>query len=396
MADQERIQYLFDQYLGKKCTPAEVGELIMLLQDEKAEEMLSSRMRELWEQIKEEQKTYPVDWQRIYDQATQDQDLPGIGSRSHKRILFRAVAAVAALFMLSGGLYLWRHGVWGEKDSIGKQATGTQPQNGQTVLTLSNGATVMPDQAPNGILTRQGHTRIVKLDSNELAYEPLSSEAGAAQAAQYNTLTTPRGGQYQVRLPDGTKVWLNAASSIRYPVAFTGKERRVEITGEAYFEVWPNAARPFMVTAGNMQVKVLGTHFNINAYTDEASVKATLLEGSISVKAANGPAVAVTPGQQAQLSKEGEIRLIKKADVDEAVAWKKGLFVFHSADLPAVMRELTRWYDVEVIYKDSYMSGYHFSGTIRRQEELPKILKMLELTGGIHFEIEGKKIIVSP
>src|SRR5699024_5260550 len=203
----------------------------------------------------------------------------------------------------------------------------------------------------------------------------------------YNSLTTPRGGQYQLTLPDGTKVWLNAASSIRYPTAFTEHERQVKITGEAYFEVAKDAHKPFIVTVDNMEVKVLGTRFNINAYADETTINTTLLEGSVKVVSStdNIRSLILNSGQQVQLDKVGQMELVKNADVGEVSAWKKGLFVFHSDELPAIMRRLSRWYDVEVEYKNNTVPTTHFTGAIQRDVNISEVLKMFELTGGVRF-----------
>jgi len=204
-------------------------------------------------------------------------------------------------------------------------------------------------------------------------------------------LSTPRAAQYQLVLPDGSKVWLNAASSIHYPTAFAGKERKVEITGEAYFEVAQDARLPFIVKTNGMEVKVLGTHFNVNAYEDEAMVRTTLLEGAV-LMTKDAATALLQPGEQAQLTKAGDLKLVHNADIAEAVAWKNGLFQLNSADVPAIMRQMARWYDVEIVYEEGVPDG-HISGKVPRGMNLSQVLEIFEVSG-VHFKIEGRKIIV--
>jgi ferric-dicitrate binding protein FerR (iron transport regulator) len=231
-----------------------------------------------------------------------------------------------------------------------------------------------------------------------LTYTIAGLQVTEKDAAFYNTITTPRGGQYQVTLSDGTKVWLNAASSIRFPVLFTGNERKVEITGEAYFEVAKNVSKPFKVKTISSEVEVLGTHFNVNAYDDEAVAKTTLLEGlvKVSVPQTGGKLAArfLQPGQQSGITKDGRISVLNNADTEEAVAWKNGRFQFRSADLKSILRQISRWYDVDVVYKGNV--DLHFTGQLTRDDYVSKVFDKLALTGEVHFKIEGKKIIVSP
>jgi transmembrane sensor len=194
-------------------------------------------------------------------------------------------------------------------------------------------------------------------------------------------------------LPDGSRVWLNAASSVRFPVAFTGKERRVEMTGECYFEVAKDPSRPFQVGIGVNTVEVLGTHFNINAYADEDVVATTLLEGAVKIETIKKETI-LRPGQQALIDKNGETKFIDAANLDEAVAWKNGLFSFHAMQIGPLMRQVSRWYDVQVRYEGNI--SYHFNATIERREDITKLLKLLEGTGNVHFTVEGKTITVKP
>lgn len=271
------------------------------------------------------------------------------------------------------------------------------PGTEKAVLTLADGTTIVLDSLSNGAIAQQGNTVIMKEDGL-LAYN--AANKNLPTAILYNTITVPRGGEYKsLVLADGTKVWLNALSSMRFPTAFTGKYRIVEVTGEAYFEVAQNATKPFKVKTNGMQVEVLGTHFNVNAYEDEAAIKTTLVEGVVKV-VNNGKASFLKPGQQAILSlrigqdEKREVKIVDVEDIEEVIAWKKGLFRFQKADIKTIMRQVSRWYDVEVKYEKVVTET--FSGTIPRNVTVSKLFTMLELTGHIHFKIEGKKIAIIP
>lgn len=397
MADQKRLQELFDKYVRRTCTPEEVHELVSLLQDADSNEMLDQPMRRLWNQVRKEQMDYPVDWQKMYDRITGAPDQKDRPKRIGLRRPLAVAATVAGIIALSLVGYLWYKNAGVQQAATTSQVVQNDvlPGGNKATLTLANGSTVILNQAAKGVLATQGRSKIVLQDSGRLVYEAEDKSASAEAPPGYNTLTTPRGGQYQLCLPDGTDVWLNAASSIKYPTRFQGNERKVAITGEAYFEVAENAALPFIVTVNDMQIKVLGTHFNVNAYSDETSIKTTLLEGKINVQAAGGKNLMVAPGQQVQLKKDGKLVLVKEVDMDEELAWKNGLFVFHQDGLNSIMRRLSRWYDVQVEYDKGQVPESHFTGAIRRQENISKVLNMLELTGGAKFKISGDRIIVS-
>jgi transmembrane sensor len=264
------------------------------------------------------------------------------------------------------------------------------PGANKAILTLSNNSTVILDDARNGKLVQQGSSEVTKLANGQLVYKTMD---GKTAEVVFNTLTTPRGGQFKLTLPDGSNVWLNAASSITYPTAFTGKERKVEITGEAYFEIAHDAGKPFKVGLNGMEVKVLGTHFNINGYNDEANIKTTLLEGSVSLSKGNLVAM-LNPGQQAQLANNGKLNVIDNVDVDQVVAWKNGYFSFSRTDLKSVMRQIARWYDVDIKYEGN-IPNRQFGGKIDRNSKASEVLKVLE-ESKVHFRIEDKNIIVTP
>lgn len=312
----------------------------------------------------------------------------------HRTINFNWAAAAAILVVLSAGVYFFnkqQDAVIAVKESRTNQNNDVLPGSSKAVLTLADGSKILLDSLTTGILAKQGNTEVNKIAGGQLTYIANDSKK-TSTAVQLNTITTPVGGEYQVVLPDGTKVWLNAASSLRFPTAFTGKERIVELSGEAYFEVAKNASVPFSVKINLAEVKVLGTHFNIMAYEGEKAVKTTLLEGS--VKLTNGGVSKILkPGQEGRFTNNGDIEL-GIADIEEAVAWKNDYFIFNKADIKTIMRQLSRWYSVDVVYK-SEMPDDLYVGKISRNAKLSEVLRILELTH-IHFEIQGNQIIIKP
>jgi ferric-dicitrate binding protein FerR (iron transport regulator) len=262
------------------------------------------------------------------------------------------------------------------------------PGGNKAKLLLADGSAIDLNEAGNGRISKQGNAQITK-QSGGLVYD--LSKISKTAPVIFNTLITPKGGQYQLTLSDGTKVWLNAASSLRFPTAFTGNGRKVILSGEAYFEVAKNNAMPFEVQVNGMTVKVLGTHFDVMAYGDENKVVTTLLEGAVKISKGNASAV-LQPGQQATLNNSGNIA-VDAADMEKAVAWKNGLFEFNDDNIEMIMRQLARWYDMEVKYEGD-MQDKDFTGSIPRGSNLSEVLNMLALTGILQFRIEGKYITV--
>lgn len=318
----------------------------------------------------------------------------GFSSPAIQRMHFlhRWWAAAAIVILLGTGAYFW---IANQKNTQSATVTGKTdivPGKKGAVLTLADGSQVVLDSLGNGVIAMQGGTA-ARIMNGSLVYE------GKADAAvYYNTISTPKGRQFHLTLPDGTVVWLNAASSLRYPTFFTGKDRKVEMTGEAYFEVAKNKGMPFKVEVKNKaEVEVLGTHFDINAYANETSINTTLMEGSIQVSAtSSGNPVTIKPGQQAQIThvRSGEIEVIDNPDVEKIMAWKNGLFNFSDASLEEVMRQLERWYDIEVVYEKD-IPRKTFYGKLTRDISLQGLLMILEKTG-VRFRIEGRKLIVLP
>ena len=263
------------------------------------------------------------------------------------------------------------------------------PGGNKAILTLADGSKINLNSVKNGSLTAQPGAHIVK-QSGQLAYKDAADNSSSIQVS-YNTLTTPKGGQYQLTLVDGTKVWLNAASSLKFPTAFSGNERVVELTGEAYFEVAHNSKQPFKVKTASQVVQDIGTQFDVNSYADEGAVATTLIEGSVKIYDAKGQTL-IKPGQQYLLKNSGVAEVKNEVNLDEVTAWKNGMFQFDSADIKTIMRQISRWYNVDVEYQGQIPpSTYH--GRISRNSNASTVLKILELSG-INFTIEGRTIIV--
>lgn len=307
--------------------------------------------------------------------------------------------AAAAALLLGGGSYYWAFHNNASQSLVATQQVDIPPGKQGAILTLADGREVVLDSMASGVVARQSGSAVI-LSNGKLVYDPAS--AGTTDM-QYNKMTTPKGRQFQVTLPDGTKVWLNAASSIRYPTAFAGKERRVEVSGEVCFEVVKDANKPFFVNINNKAaIEVLGTLFNVNAYDNEKSIHTTLLDGSVKVliPSASHPAgVILKPGQQARISNtpathtpDEKIVVVNDPDIEKIMAWKNGLFNFEGANLEEVMRQLERWYNIDVVYENG-IPDIKFMGEINRQLPLADLLEILRRTE-VDFRVEGRKLIV--
>jgi hypothetical protein len=309
----------------------------------------------------------------------------------------KVAASVLLLGVLSVSAYRWfstKANLDFSGGNVAAYGQDIEPGGNKAMLTLANGRTIILDSAQTGQLGQQGNVTILKVNNGTLAYNKNKAAAPVMAEPQYNVLKTPRGGQYQLVLPDGTKVWLNDSSSLRFPTAFSGKERIVQMTGEAYFEVAPNEAQPFVVQKGGLEIKVLGTHFNVNAYEDESAIKVTLLEGLVKVQPASGQARTIHPGEQLQVGREGTVKVVQEVNEKGVVAWKDNLFWFEDDDIQTVMRQVARWYDVKVSIQGDIPQ--HFTGSIPRNIMVSGVFEVLKRTGSIHFEIQDKNIIVSP
>jgi len=305
---------------------------------------------------------------------------------------FKKLIAVAAaiLLLISIGIVFRNNLV--KEQTIANNINKITPGGNKAILTLANGSQIVLESAKKGVLANQQNIIVNKTADGKLVYDASQKQQdNAGLQSGYNTISTPNGGQYQVVLPDGTRVWLNAASSLKFPVAFTAKERNVELTGEGYFEVAKNKAMPFRVTVNHSTVEVLGTHFNIMGYADEKSTNTTLLEGSVKIISGNNQKL-IVPGEQARVN--GEIE-VAKVNAAQAVEWKNGNFNFSHENIETIMRKVARWYNVSVQYQGA-ITNEGFVGTVPRSENITEVLNALELTGLVHFKIIERRVIVMP
>jgi ferric-dicitrate binding protein FerR (iron transport regulator) len=310
-----------------------------------------------------------------------------------RRMMARYAAAAAIILFVSAAGWLFLIRTPKRDPATTSQKTmatnDVAPGGNKAVLTLADGSNITLDSAGNGVLAQQGNAQVSKTNDGQLVYNITNEKP---TEVLYNTLNTPRGGQYQLVLPDGSKVWLNAASSIRYPATFSGSVRQVDITGEAYFEIVKDASKPFHVRTGTQDVEVLGTHFNVNAYGDEEAVRTTLLEGSVKVSK-DAASVIIKPGEQAVIASHSPFTIDHSPDIDQVMAWKNGMFTFNGADIHTIMRQITRWYDVDVVFEGDIKGTFH--AEIGRNTNVSNVFRMLETTGAVHFKIDGKKIVVT-
>ncbi|AEW00435.1 hypothetical protein A4D02_24210 [Niastella koreensis] len=423
---KEQLEELYHKYVQNQCTQQELDALINELGfegEDVQEETIMQLFNATWDGLDVFPGKYQLPALTLPQEITYE--TPVVSMYAAKRRWMRMAAAASVLLVMGVAAY------WLIRTRETKPGTTTiattkdiSPGGNKAILILADNSTIVLDSAANGKLAQQGIATVTKSNGGQLSYSLPANREGSGEAKEvtYNTLRTPRGGIYQLVLPDGSKVWLNAASSITYPTSFPGKERKITIDGEAYLEVVHNAAKPFKVESSGSEVEVLGTHFNVHAYTDEAAEKITLIEGRVKVgrrpsfaKASAGEAdgkgesVVLKPGEQAiaivsplttdpadsrHSDKVGNSPLtIEHApNIDEVLAWKNGLFNFANADIESVMKQVERWYDVEVVYEGARPEG-HFRGKIPRNVMASEMLKIIEASG-VHFRIENKKIII--
>lgn len=372
--NNKKAEGLIKKYLNRTCTPEEKALLESWYIKKAAEE--------------EEHTTNTPDYFELESEIWTELKRR---KRQEPKLNWWIIAATAACVVICSAIYFsyQNTNIQTEKKYSSDKIT---PGNNKAELILADGSKIALREAKNGILANQNGVYIKKLHDGQLDYNVLQTPADTTST--YNILRTPKGGQYQINLPDGTKVWLNAASSLKFPTAFNGKNRVVEVSGEAYFEVKSNKQKPFKVISSDQIIEVLGTHFNINAYPDELLVKTSLIEGLVKVTTSSKTAV-INPGQQTIYDTKNQAIKIQFANIEDVMAWKNGYFQFNSEDIGGIMRKIARWYDVEIVYHKNFVNQ-RFAGTISRFEEVSKVLRMLELTGSIHFKIEGRRITVMP
>jgi transmembrane sensor len=300
-----------------------------------------------------------------------------------------SIAAAASITIVVGlGLYFYKYPSANTKKVLQVFSHDLPAGSNKAYLTLGNGKKILLSGSAIGTLAVEAGVKITKTADGQVVYTV--ADQGKQEGSEYNSIETPRGGQYELHLPDGTKVWLNASSSLKYPSSFaTLKERRVELTGEGYFEVSKDKTRPFLVSSRGQVVEVLGTHFDVSAYQDEATVKTTLLEGSVKLN----KQVMLKPGEQSVLA-DGKFK-VTEVNVNDAIDWKNGEFAFVNEPLSDIMKKVARWYDVEIVYTHAVATMPTFSGSVSRSENISSVLSMLEETSTVRFSIEGKQIKVN-
>lgn len=376
----ERYIKLYEKYLSGSCTPEEEA-MLMNYQDNFKPQGSS-------QQLSDEQR---VAKSEIYNEITK-----AIDKQKIKPLWSRFWWAAATVLVTVGavGLFLIHTPKKLHDDSTASanRLKPIKPGTTTAVLTLANGSKIVLDSVKNGVLANSGNTTIKKQNNGLITYQNTKDAGAPSNPNALNSIIIPRGGRYAVTLPDGTSVWLNSKSSLTYPVAFTGSERKVTLSGEAYFEVAKNKTHPFIVHTAQADVRVLGTHFNINAYDDENGMKATLLEGSVQLSH-NSLAVMLVPGQQGIVTVGDQHIQTKNVNVDNVVAWKNGYFIFKGQKIGDVMRQISRWYDVDVEYKGN-MPDETIGGMYSQNKDIKELLDGLEFTGLVHFKIEGRRIIV--
>lgn len=379
--NQERLDFLLSQYKQDQCTTAELEEL------------------NEWFHAHNPGRQNMEDWLREAGgnealTATLLQDLKSRVNAPVRSINYRRIARIAAVLLVAAsGIVLFYTRTQSNQHPIVAQTPTYQikPGGDKATLTLADGSKIVLDSAGNGQLAVQDNTQINKVTNGSISYEAADNQT-ANNKVVYNTLTTPRGGKFALTLADGTSVTLDAESSITYPVTFTGKERRVTITGQAYFEVVHNAAQPFRVVTKGQVIEDIGTAFNVNAYQDDPSVKVTLAEGLINVSNSL-KTVSLVPGQQAEINDGQQNIRVNEANVSEVVAWKNGWFAFHNEPVKSVMKQAARWYDVDIEYEGADISK-RFGGNISKYKDISELLENLRITGGINYRIEGRRIIL--
>jgi len=400
---QDRLKRLLSQYFNNSITSADCIELLKYLDSADPAELDSLVHIELsalenGPEFKGPQSQEVLDRIRVdgrFNDVSEDRgaDEPKVIKFYGRR--FVQIAA-AVLIFLTTGLIVFNIRKTRTIDDIPKNNKRSLivPGDNKATLTVSGGKTIVLDNAADGLLATTSAGEVVKTQNGQVAYKAGASAkaTGTLVAVEWNTLTTPRGGEYQLVLPDGTKVWLDAASSINYPVAFAGNSRRVRLTGQAYFEVAKNKEKPFYVDANQAEVRVLGTHFNISAYQDDPENTTTLLEGSVQI-AKNGKSALLKPGQQAAIAGGSDDIVISEANIDDVMAWKNGYFIFNDDDIRGIMRKVSRWYDVDVDYQGDFTSR-HFGGTFYRSKGINELLNHLERIGKLHFKVSGRRVTV--
>lgn len=391
---EENHYLLYRKFLNNVCSEAELSELFQLFGTAN-ESVLKNLINEELQAAKSDFPANEKEEERL--DFVRQQIKAAISRRRNKirTLVYKLSAAAAIIIAVTSGILLLRQ----PEIYVPKKAqtvSAIRPGQFQATLTLANGKKIVLNRSMTATLGKLGQTTVNVSPANGVAYTGTANDQMTSNAG--NTLATGRGEQspYPLILADGSRVWLNAASSITFPTQFTGKERVVTITGEAYFEVAHDRSMPFKVRSGRQEIMVLGTHFNIKAYDDEQTISTTLLQGSVKVKdLTSGTTGLLIPGQQSRLNRTSGQLAIAKADLEEVIAWKNGFFMFNDQQVTSVMKSMSRWYNVDVEYQNFGNNNERFGGTFSRSSNLADILSSLQTLGHVHFKIDRRKIIVS-
>lgn len=390
MNQNELFKELMEQFISGEITPEGKTMLLEMLDNPQYSEELNSILRDNFDSVEipsvssEVTEKFIEELKGKMNSYSKTEKTAVIKLFNWKKI---AVAASILIAIGIGTFVVFQKGDEAPVVVVSRQVNDKAPGKTGAILTLADGSKIVLDSLGNGLVANQNNTTVSK-KNGALVYK-----SGNNSELVYNTMTTPRARQYNLELSDGTKVWLNASSSLTFPTSFASNERKVILTGEAYFEVAKDKKRPFRVSVNEMQVNVLGTHFNINAYDDEATINTTLLEGSV-LLSEKSQKVLLKPGQQAQKQKKGTIVVNNKVNIDKVMGWKNGVFYFENADLQTVLREISRWYDVDVVFEKG-IPVRTFEGEIQRNLKLSQVLKILE-KNKVHFKIDGNVLRVQP
>jgi transmembrane sensor len=379
----ERIAYLINGFIQDDLTESEHDELdewvsANMKNQRLFEELINPVNIQKWMDWREKLDSKGA-FERVKEKIGIQQD-PGFFKKRRIWPYWVAAAAIIAIIVIGD---LWHNKAPASKQEVAVSNQDIPPGGPHAILKMNGGPAIILDTLNAGKITKDGSVGITK-DSSELNYAAANKEDGPPRMDE---LSTPAGGEFQVRLSDGTKIWLNASTALRYPEQFSDSVRRIEITGEGYFEVAKDEKHPFIVKTGNNEVRVFGTHFNINHYPDNHETIITLAEGSVKL---NG-SVLLKPGEQGVISPDGKIET-EPADLESALAWKDGQFIFKMAPLIEVMNQVSHWYDAKIVYKDN--NTEHFNARIPRDVPVSKLLHLLEATDRVHFKIEYKTITV--
>ena len=387
-------------YVGNAITQEELDELTKIVADPSSEKLIQEFMERHWMAMKVDDNL-KIDHEGVFDRilvdrSSEDAQLVPKKIPLYRWATLRYAASIVVLFAVGLTFYLSRNGSKQmELSEIPNKISKSSLKNidRRPFLTLSDGTMIPLDSnlTTNGVY--QGFSNFINRNG-QLVYHHIEGASGSKTVADMNTVTTPKGGEYQVTLVDGTKVWLNTASSITYPVTFNKSQRRVKIQGEAYLEVAKNPSVPFIVEANGTEVVVLGTHFNVSAYPDDNFIKTTLVEGAVKLTSQNASRL-LSPGQQGDISRNSGKIKVANVNVADVLAWRNGYFVFKGEDIKSIMRIISRWYDVEIIYQGD-LKGRTFSGTLSRFGSMEEMLRTIELTDAVHFDIKERRVIVMP